>query len=340
MIEQLRVSGRFAEPSEVVRRPDQPAADHLLPDAVGHHAGGERVGRRDEPFGQFPAAALRGAAAEAGLLFAREDHREPPRHDRAFVLELAPQVDRRVTDPFALAARHTAFANRHHLDARELLLAELPRLVLPCFDLGQFGRRELPAFVGLGLEQLLLLVFQLRGFGSQAGFSRRRRLGKLPLEVRELALQRDEPRRLRHLLHELLDFRVKRHRLPFELSIGRVLGRREEHRFHQIIAQPIVGDQLAAGDVAAEEDACQRIVILRGNRIELVIVATRAGQRQSQHLPTDQIDLAVDDLRDRQIASHLLPGGERQHACGDDAIESGSRSMRPVGRRVELGGGH
>ncbi len=58
-VEQLGMRGRGAEPAEVVRRPYQPLAEMVLPDAVHHHPRGQRILRAGQPASQFqPAAAL------------------------------------------------------------------------------------------------------------------------------------------------------------------------------------------------------------------------------------------------------------------------------------------
>ena len=57
--------------AEVVRRPDDPAAEMLLPDAIDHHAGRQPVVGRGNPVGQLRPAPVRlgvlGAAWERGL---------------------------------------------------------------------------------------------------------------------------------------------------------------------------------------------------------------------------------------------------------------------------------
>ena len=77
-VEQLGVRRRFALEAEVLRRGDQAPAEELLPDRIDGHAGGERVGRVDEPAGQVVPIGLarRGRAAAGGT---RESPAAPPR---------------------------------------------------------------------------------------------------------------------------------------------------------------------------------------------------------------------------------------------------------------------
>ena len=55
-IEQLRVRRRFAAQAEVRWRVDQPFAEVMLLDAVGHYARGEWIGRTRNPVGEFKPA--------------------------------------------------------------------------------------------------------------------------------------------------------------------------------------------------------------------------------------------------------------------------------------------
>ena len=57
VVEQLGMRGPFAELAEVARRAHDAVAEMMLPDAVHHHARGERIVRVGDRFGQFQPAA-------------------------------------------------------------------------------------------------------------------------------------------------------------------------------------------------------------------------------------------------------------------------------------------
>src|SRR5262249_56186505 len=83
------------------------------------------------------------------------------------------------------------------------------------------------------------------------------------------------------------------------------------------------GGEGARADLAREEGAGQGVVVFRGDRVELVVVAAGAGQGEPQELPAHDVDLAVNDLGDGQVAAHQLPHGQREHAGRGDAVERG-----------------
>ena len=57
IIEQFGMRRRLAADAEVVGRLHQPAAEVILPDAIDHHAGRQRIVGAREPLGQFQPAA-------------------------------------------------------------------------------------------------------------------------------------------------------------------------------------------------------------------------------------------------------------------------------------------
>ena len=57
VIEQLLVGGSFAHHTEIARGADNSAAEVVMPDAIGHHARGERILRIGQPVRQRTAAA-------------------------------------------------------------------------------------------------------------------------------------------------------------------------------------------------------------------------------------------------------------------------------------------
>ena len=59
IVEQFRVRRRLAAPAEIAGRADEAVAEMMQPDAVDHHAGGERVVLAGDGAGQLqPAAAF------------------------------------------------------------------------------------------------------------------------------------------------------------------------------------------------------------------------------------------------------------------------------------------
>ena len=85
------------------------------------------------------------------------------------------------------------------------------------------------------------------------------------------------------LLAEAFQRRLARGELALEITKGRRLLRLDERRAFRWFT-------------AAREDAVQRVVILRRHGIELVIVTTRAGEREAHGRLADQVDAVVDDV--------------------------------------------
>src|ERR1043165_6224044 len=64
MIEQFRMRGWLAAHAEIVGRGDETATEMILPEAVGHHAGGERVIGPGQPLREFEPATALGAGGQ------------------------------------------------------------------------------------------------------------------------------------------------------------------------------------------------------------------------------------------------------------------------------------
>ena len=73
-------------------------------------------------------------------------------------------------------------------------------------------------------------------------------------------------------------------------------------------------------NMAAEENAGKRIVIFRGNRIELVIMTACTGHGQAEKSPADDINLVVGDIGQQFlfIGVAAAPVADGQHAGGDN----------------------
>src|SRR5262249_5379910 len=95
----------------------------------------------------------------------------------------------------------------------------------------------------------------------------------------------------------------------------------QERDADNLIRQAIIRDQFAGADMAAEKDAAQGIVVFRRDWVILVIVATGAGEGQTQELTANYIDLTVHDSGNGEVPADSFPGGKGQHAGGDHAIE-------------------
>ena len=92
-----------------------------------------------------------------------------------------------------------------------------------------------------------------------------------------------------------------------------------------------VGLRQRGGDVgllAALEHVKQAVVVLRGDRLELVVVAAGAGDREPEHAAADRVDRVVERV---VVDLHILPPADRQ--------ESKPAERLRVGGGVELIGG-
>ena len=124
-VEQLGVRRAATEFSKITRRLDDAATEVAVPQAVHHHARGERVIRAGNPLGQRHAAAARGPALERvqpdrrRLGVAGDDARETGLHHLAVVVELAAQLDPRHRHA-RLVRRPERVAQRHRLGLEPL----------------------------------------------------------------------------------------------------------------------------------------------------------------------------------------------------------------------------
>ena len=70
--------------------------------------------------------------------------------------------------------------------------------------------------------------------------------------------------------------------------------------------------------LSTEEDASQRVVILRRDRVELVIMTSCAGDGHRQRRFEDDVDLVVGDVHLKLCARRVVAfGTEREHAGRD-----------------------
>ena len=109
-VEQLGMARRFASDAEVRGRRDDPPAEMVLPDAIGHHPGRQRmVGPRD-PLGQFETAARLARDGVGRGASPRNSKRGTPRGRRPRAAGIARSLDGRIC----------GFALRHGVGARHV----------------------------------------------------------------------------------------------------------------------------------------------------------------------------------------------------------------------------
>ena len=88
--------GAGAHAAEIVRRVDDAAAEVILPDAIHHHARGERIVGIGDPLGQFGARSSAVAGSSASLRGSRTPSgRMPTRSPLAGILAARQRCDRR-----------------------------------------------------------------------------------------------------------------------------------------------------------------------------------------------------------------------------------------------------
>ena len=116
------------------------------------------------------------------------------------------------------------------------------------------------------------------------------------------------------------------------LDPGEFVGRQERNADQRGVAGHRARDQ-----PGAEEDARQGVVVLGGDRVELVIVAAGAGDREAEEGPADDVDLVVDVVGDHLLLVHVAGHevGDGQQAGGDEPVRVDPAGMR---RRQQVAG--
>ena len=300
------MAGRAALLAEVARSADEAAAEMVLPDAIHHDAGGEWIARVDDGLRE-----LQSATAFREWLLRTEEAQKLAWDSIAFGEWIAAIEDawgagqrtidqnrrvRRCSAVFDQEAVHIALrlpqlggdAGREiHLDVRDVLIGhESGRIRLFEHCLVQFDARMLfqpgdEAMHDEGVEvfcvkelpeHLLGILFEFSGRFEIVG-GLRTRAGHLLLTAfrHQIAV----------LFHQLGQFGV------FSISAR------------------------SEGLGAALEDAVERVVVARRDWIELVIVATGAGNREAQRAARDDINAVVDDVM--RHAEKAPPEREKAH---------------------------
>ncbi len=87
-IQQLGMRGTLAHAAEIVGRADDAASEMIMPDAIHHHARGQRIFGIGDPAGKL--GARRGRVGRSfGDAVRQQDTRRPHAHAVAFILIIA-----------------------------------------------------------------------------------------------------------------------------------------------------------------------------------------------------------------------------------------------------------
>ena len=72
----------------------------------------------------------------------------------------------------------------------------------------------------------------------------------------------------------------------------------------------------------AAKDAGQRIIIISGNRVELVVVTARATERHTEERAANRLDLLIHNFHSQQflVLQLVVVWTQRQKAGGDKAF--------------------
>ena len=122
------MAGPVAGLAEVVHRAHQTFAEVVLPDAIDHHPGRQRIPGVDQPVGQLQSAA---SLQDGGLVLPCQDLQEAARHLPAQVLVIPSQVNPHVPRIPVLAA-HGKQGGRHPV-VQSLALPLHPHRRFPLF---------------------------------------------------------------------------------------------------------------------------------------------------------------------------------------------------------------
>ena len=335
--------GRFAHLAEVLERGDDAAAEVLLPEPVDDDPGGERVVGRGDPArqGEAPARGAPVGPRDLGGRIAARDHLHEPRlHLRAAALDVAADQEirrRRLVASGTLVQvaagerrRNPALRAAHHLVA---LAERREAMVAVGGDVGHRQRRRTLLLDGGDLREQLLS-------GRELG-RRHRRVEVLGRHVHRLEhldgqqLLARGPRALRlggGLVDGVGEARLDQRQLE---TVAMRLLDGGDLRLEAVApgVERLVGGQVGGGlrrrrqrhaglDVA-EDRRLQRVVVLLPDRIELVVVAARAADRQSQRALADHADDVVEVVETPLgvvllAEQHPRPGA--QEAGGDLAV--------------------
>ena len=286
MIQQREIRRRLAGFTKVIRRLDDARAEKVLPDAVHHHTGGQRILRARDPCREFEPAALLGIH-RFGLRI-HQHLRKSARDDLAKLRVLTADVDGAVRR-FHIAQSHDGVRHGGVVALAHFLVALFLR-------------------VGLVRERL-------------HGRITHQHLLHLRLDVfyRHLLRCEDAPLLIAHLeprIGEVHAF-AQHDRQILVAKHDRAVRERQQAGGERIALAIATGSEhrLAAGKNPRE---C--VVVARRNGIELVVVTFRARQRQSQKGATGDVDLLVRH-RHAEAVTAILPqvlDSDCEKACRDE----------------------
>src|SRR5262245_22821710 len=99
--------------AEIVDAADQPAAEEMMPDAIGDHTRRERVLLAGQPLGEFEPAAL--VRVDLRRVWHIEQRQEAARREWAEFLRLAADADLRIADGLRVADAERGVAIRRRI---------------------------------------------------------------------------------------------------------------------------------------------------------------------------------------------------------------------------------
>ena len=120
MIEQFWMRRPISHRAEVVGRGDQALAEMMLPDAIDDYPRGERILRAGDRLSEFEPAVV----GVLTIIDASQRLQKPPRHGRAWLMEVAANEDVRIERLGGGTDGHRPLDRRTGLERRQLL-AEL-----------------------------------------------------------------------------------------------------------------------------------------------------------------------------------------------------------------------
>ena len=274
VIEQLGMGRWLAERSKVIDRPHNPAAEQVIPNTVGHHAGGEWISFVRHPDRQLQPPAL--AHVDVRGLRHGQDGDVSALDLRPQVLHLAANIHAAIHQPAGVLDPHDRRALGNDL-------------LFQCFNFSlQIGNQGFLAGIG-GSNTLQsrpfrfpLLLIPFFGIGDDV-----LRLGKRDLRLFQFSLE------LRQVA-AVIGVR------------GRLFGKIDERHKFATVSGFVVSRFNAGKHLGAAKDPGQSVIIGCGNRVELVIVAAGTGHAQPHHSPRGDINLLVGHVHRILLAVSLI----------------------------------
>ena len=304
MVEQFRMGGLLAAHAEVVGRGNQAAPEEVEPDAVGPDARGQRVVGVGDPAREFKAAAA--STDDRGLISTGDQFDESARHGGSGLVELAAVEHARVHGAVAVGGAHG-----HQVLRR--------RIAIGAEAFGQAREVFRGALRGARANDLLLDIggkFFALGPSGARGVDRLLRLGRNCLRAR--------------IGHGEEGSLVGSH-LRSERQLRS--GRKFDELGGMVVALRVEG---AVASVGRQEDSREGVVVLLRNRVELVIVATRAGDGETEHALGGGVELLVGEVHLKLgISPRIVAFGADGEVTGGNKIFT---ALDVIGRGKQVAG--